>query len=482
MKKKKVVVNYIYNMSYQVLSFLTPIITAPILTRTLGSENIGIYDYTYSIVNWFIIFGMLGVTLYGNKEVAKASTKGRDEVSKTFSQIFTMQMTMVFISFALFLLVFGLTNFEYKNIYLIQGILIFVFFFEISWLYVGLENFKKVAIRNILIKILTVLGIVFLVKSKNDLILYTAFVVITTILSNLSLFKGIKKVVDVKIPNFDNFKKHLKETIGLFIPQIATTIYLVFSKTLIGILYPKINEVGFYNYADKMTTMVLYLVTTIGTVMLPHVVNTIASGKEDEARQMTNQTFKISLFLSLPIAIGLGCLAPYFIPWFLTNEFTKTGYVISCLAPTIVFISLSNVLGVQYLISFERTRQYTISIVSGSVVNVISNLILIRELGAYGAAISACLTEFTVLMVQYFFVRKDFNFEGVLSKLFKYLVCAVIMGICVFLIGQWLGIGFLTNICQVIVGVVVYFVLLLITKDDILYFMFSKVKEIFKRK
>ena len=164
MKKKKVVVNYIYNMSYQVLSFLTPIITAPILTRTLGSENIGIYDYTYSIVNWFIIFGMLGVTLYGNKEVAKASTKGRDEVSKTFSQIFTMQMTMVFISFALFLLVFGLTNFEYKNIYLIQGILIFASAFEISWLYVGLENFKKVAIRNILIKILTVLGIVFLVK------------------------------------------------------------------------------------------------------------------------------------------------------------------------------------------------------------------------------------------------------------------------------------------------------------------------------
>ena len=123
---------------------------------------------------------------------------------------------------------------------------------------------------------------------------------------------------------------------------------MVFSKTLIGILYPKINEVGFYNYADKMTTMVLYLVTTIGTVMLPHVVNTIASGKEDEARQMTNQTFKISLFLSLPIAIGLGCLAPYFIPWFLTSEFTKTGYVISCLAPTIVFISLSNVLGVNF--------------------------------------------------------------------------------------------------------------------------------------
>ena len=104
----------------------------------------------------------------------------------------------------------------------------------------------------------------------------------------------------------------------------------------------------------RLTTMVLYLVTTIGTVMLPHVVNTIASGKEDEARQMTNQTFKISLFLSLPIAIGLGCLAPYFIPWFLTNEFTKTGYVISCLAPTIVFISLSNVLGVQYLISLKE--------------------------------------------------------------------------------------------------------------------------------
>ena len=482
MEKKKVAVNYIYNMLYQVLSFLTPIITAPILTRTLGSKNIGIYDYTSSIINWFIIFGLLGVNLYGNKEIAKVSIKGRNEVSKTFSQVFTMQITMVFISFTLFLLVFGLTDFEYKNIYLIQGILIFASAFEISWLYVGLENFKKVAIRNILIKILTVLGIVFLVKSKNDLILYTSFVVMTTLISNLSLFKGIKKVVDVNIPNFGNFKKHIKETIALFIPQIATTIYLVFSKTLIGILYPKIDEVGFYNYADKMTTMALYLVTTIGTVMLPHVVNTIASGRVDEARKMTNQTFKISLFLSLPIAIGLGCIAPYFIPWFLTESFTKTGYVIPCLSPTIVFISLSNVLGVQYLISFERTRQYTISIVSGSVVNIICNLILIKEIGAYGAAISACLTEFTVLIIQFFFVRNDFNFEGILKKFIKYFLCASTMGVCIFLIGKWLGIGFITNVYQVVIGVIIYIGLLLITKDDILYFMLKKIKEIFRRK
>ena len=103
MKKSRVSANYIYNVLYQILTFITPIITAPILTRTLGASNIGIYDYTYSIVNWFILFGMLGVTLYGNKEIAKAATTNdKNVISKVFSQIFTMQMITVFLSLILF--------------------------------------------------------------------------------------------------------------------------------------------------------------------------------------------------------------------------------------------------------------------------------------------------------------------------------------------------------------------------------------------
>ena len=483
MKKSRVSANYIYNVLYQILTFITPIITAPILTRTLGASNIGIYDYTYSIVNWFILFGMLGVTLYGNKEIAKAATTNdKNVISKVFSQIFTMQMITVFLSLILFLIIFGFTNFEYKEIYLFQSILIFASAFEVSWLYVGLENFKRVTARNFIIKIITVLGIILFVKDANDLILYTILIGVTTLLGGISLFVGIKDIVHYIRPTFKELFNHIKGSIILFIPQIATSIYSIFSKTMIGMLYPNIDEVGFYNYAYKLITMVLYLVTTIGTVMLPHVVSTIASGKEDKAKDMTNKTLKIALCLSFPLAIGFAVVAPYFIPWFLTEEFSKTGYIISILAPTIIFISITNVFGTQYLIPFDRVKQYTVSIVSGSIVNIISNLVLIPKFGGYGAAISAVITEFSVLIVQYIFVHKIFQFDGVLSKAVKYFVSALVMGFFVFLIGHYMGIGVITNIVQVIVGMIIYLLILIITKDDILMFLFSKAKELVLKK
>lgn len=483
MKKSKVSVNYIYNVLYQILTFITPVITAPILSRTLGADNIGIYDYTYSIVNWFILFGMLGVSLYGNKEIAKvAATNNKEKISKVFSQIFTTQLCTVFLSFILFLVIFGFTNFEYKDVYLFQSILIFASAFEISWLYVGLENFKRVALRNFVIKIVTVLGIVFLIRKPDDLILYVVLIGITNLIGYLSLFTNIKDIVHYVRPTFKEMIGHIKGSIVLFIPQIATSVYSIFSKTLLGMIYPSIDEVGFYNYAYKLVTMVLYLVTTIGTVMLPHVVSTIASGNEKKANEMTNQTLKIALCLSFPLAIGFAVVAPYFIPWFLTEEFTKTGYMISILAPIIVFISVTNVFGTQYLIPFDKVKQYTISIICGSIINVISNLILIPKLGGYGAAISAVITEFSVLIVQYIFVHKLFNFDGILSKTIKYFISALIMGAFIFLIGHYMGIGLLTNIIQFVAGVIIYLIILFTTKDDILMFLFKKAKEMVLRK
>ena len=483
MKRNKVSVNYIYNMLYQVLTFLTPIITAPLLARTLGSTNLGIYDYTYTIVNWFIIFGMFGISIYGNREIAKATaTNDKKVVSKKFSEIFTLQMISVSISFVIFMLLILLTNFDYKNIFIIQGILILSGAFEISWFYAGMQDFKKVSIRNMILKLITVLGIVFFIHSANDLILYTVFMAVVSVINSLLLFYKISDYVNYKRPTLKEAFAHFKGSIALFIPQIATTIYSVFGRTLIGMLYTDINEVAFYNYAYRFTTMVLYIVTTIGTVMLPRVVQIRSEGNDDEAKKLTNKTLKVALLLSLPLSIGFATVSPFFIPWFLTEDFTRVGYIICFLAPTIVFISITNVLGTQYLIPFEKTSKYTISVISGCLISLLFNFILIKPLGGIGAAVTASLTEFSVFVIQYCFVRKTFNFNGVLKKFFKYLFIASIMGIIVVLIGLALGVGLITNILQVLAGVAIYAFLLYISKDDIFEFLFNQIKELFLKK
>lgn len=479
MKRNKVSVNYIYNMLYQVLTFLTPIITAPLLARTLGSTNLGIYDYTYTIVNWFTIVGMLGISTYGNREIAKASaTNDRNIVSKKFSEIFTLQMVSVLISFTIFALLILLTNFQYKTIFIIQGLLIFSSAFEISWFYAGMQDFKKVSIRNMILKLITVVGIILLIHDDSDLILYTSFLAILSVFNSLILFYKISDYVDYKKPTIKEFCSHIKGSIALFIPQIATTIYSVFGRTLIGMLYTDINEVAFYNYAYRFDTMVLYIVTTIGTVMLPKVVQIRSEGNDEEAKRITNKTLKVAFLLSLPLAIGFATVSPYFIPWFLTESFSRVSTIICFLAPTIVFISITNVLGTQYLIPFEKTSKYTISVVSGCFISLLFNFLLIKPLGGVGAAITTTITEFAVFVIQYCFVRKSFNFDGILKKFFKYLFTASVMGVVIVLIGIALGVGLITNILQVIVGVLLYAIILYITKDDIFQFIFDKFKDL----
>ena len=224
--------------------------------------------------------------------------------------------------------------------------------------------------------------------------------------------------------------------------------------------------------------MILYIVTTIGTVMLPRVVQIRNEGNDEEAKNITNKTLKVALLLSLPLSIGFATVSPYFIPWFLTDSFSRVSTIIAFLAPTIVFISITNVLGTQYLIPFEKTSKYTISVVSGCFISLLLNFILIKPLGGIGAAITTSITEFAVFVIQYFFVRKSFNFDGILQKFFRYLLIASLMGVVIVLIGNALGVGLITNILQFIVGVIIYFIILYIIKDDIFQFLFNKFKDL----
>lgn len=481
MKKSKVSINYLYNAAYQILTFITPIITAPYLARTLGAENLGIYNYTYSIIYWFMLFGTMGISLYGSKEIAKVSDD-RKKLSKKFSEIFSLQILCMLLSIIVFYIVFSIFDFKYKIVFLLQGLLLLPYALEITWLYTGLEDFKKTTIRGFVVKILLVLGIVLLIKSESDLYLYVIFIAVMNLIGSLMIWKGIKKILDFKIPKFKDIIPHFKENIILFIPQISASIYSVFDQTMIGLLYKDVSEVGFYSQAHKLVNMLLFIVTTIGSVMLPNIVRKRREDSDEKVKEVTNFTFKIALFLSIPMAIGFSVVAPFFIPWFLPPEFEKVSYIICSLTPLIIFISLSNVLGVQYLIPMEESKKYTISVTSGCFVNLILNFCLIGKLGAYGAAIASCITELSVLLIQYFFVRKSFNFKGILSKLFKYLISSIIMGVVVLFVGILMGSGVLTNLIQVLVGIIIYALIQIITKDDVYKFLLNKALEIVKIK
>lgn len=472
--KSKPVLNYIYIIVYRLFTLLTPIITVPYLTRTLKATNIGIYNYTYSLVSWFALFGSMGISIYGCKEIAKVSN---DDVklSNRFSEILSLQVISSLLSIIVFYTIFLIFNFKYKVFFLLQGLTLISIAFDISWLYAGVEDFKKIALRGIIIKLLLIIGILLLVNNKSDLGIYIIFVASMNILGSLVMWINLNKITCFKIPKIKIVFVHFKKNLILFIPQISISIYSMLDRTMIGLLYKDISEVGFYSQAHRFVDILLVFITTIGTVMLPNIVKKASDNRK--AIEITNLTFKIALFLSIPISVGCISISPFFISWFLPIEFKKVIYIICILSPIITFVAASNVLGVQFLITINEHKKFAFSVIVGSIMNIIINLFLIKRWGAYGAALASVVTEFIVFFIQYLYVRKVFNFNGCLIKLIKYLIVSIIMGIIVLFIGYILGGNLITNIIQVIIGFILYMVILYILKDDIQMLLIKKIKK-----
>ena len=476
---KKLTINYFYNMLYQVLTLIIPIITAPYLARTLQATANGINNYTSSIVYWFTLIGMLGITLYGNKEIAKVRDD-KEKLSKKFWEIFILQFLSNLISLITFYVIFGIAYVDYKAVLLIQGLSIFSVMFDVSWFYYGMENIKRVTLRNIVIKILSVISIFIFIKKTEDLALYVFLSVGFSILGQLILWLDLRHYIIFKKVHFKDAISHLKPSILLFIPQIAVSIYSTLDKTMLGMIVSDVAEVGFYSKAQQFVNMFLFVITSIGTVMMPRIVNLNANNQKDEGLRYVNNAFDLVMLLAFPMAFGLAAIAPYFINWFLTPEFAKTSDLMMILCPMIIASSLTNVLGIQLLIPLEKTKQYTKSVAISAIVNFVLNLFLIKYFNSYGAAFSTIIAEYLVLIIQMIYTRKYINFKSKILPALKYILFSIIMFFTMILVGERFGISFTTNLIQFAVGVILYLILILISKDKTAFKLFRMLSS-FKR-
>lgn len=471
---KKLLQNYFYNVLYQILVLITPFITTPYLTRVMGAETLSINSWTANIVQWFVLFGIMGVNTYGNKEIAKV----RDNcelLSKTFFEIFFMQFgSMCLSSFVFYIYTLSMGG-EYQLYLLIQSISLLSVSLDITWFFYGVEDFKKASIRNMIVKILGVVLIFAFIKGPEDL---TKFILINTcvgVLGQLIMWLQLKQYIHFVPIQIKGVIKHIKPNIALFIPQIAISIYSVLDITMLGALYEDIRHVNFYEQAQKFVKMFLFFVTSIGSVMLPRVSNVFYNQKYDLVEKYLNKTMRFALYMSIPMIFGIMSMIQNFIDWFLPLEYSCVGTMIICTSPIILFISLSNVYGTQFLVPTGRIKNYTISVVSGACVNFLINFCLIPSMGAYGAIIGSVIAELTVTLVQWFTVHKILKLNIPFTEIIKVIFASVMMVIPVTLLGK-LGSNLFVNLLQITFGVIVYVVSLLLVKAPFILELFQSIK------
>ena len=467
MAKKSVIKNYIYNLTYQILLLILPVITTPYLSRVLGAEGIGIYSYTVSIVTYFILFGSLGIAMYAQREIAYVQND-KEKRSKIFWEVFILRAITLTISLVIFYFTFAMKG-KYSIYYRILILEIVANMLDISAFFQGMEEFKKIIKRNLIVKVISIASIFLFVKTSDDVNIYLLIYVLSTLIGNLSLcFYILKYIKRISIKKLE-LKKHLKPTIMLFIPQVASQIYIVLDKTMIGMLVVDKAEVGYYEQSQKIVKIILTLATSLGTVMLPKIANDFANGKKETIKRSIQNSFNFIYFLSIPMMVGLIVVTPDLIPWFLGEGFDKSIYITYTISPIMLMIGLSSVIGTQYLLPTKKQKQYTISVIAGAITNVILNYILIQKYLSVGAAIATVVAETTVTGVQFYFIRKDFNVKEILKMSLKYFLATMIMCILLIFLNKMVFddlSSLIRMLVDVGVGVIVYIGLLVILRDQ----------------
>lgn len=462
----KVIKNYLYNASYQILNLLIPLITVPYISRVLGAHDVGINEYTNSWVTFFYLMGQMGITLYGNREVAYH----RDDLyerSRTFWGVESLQLLTVSASLIAYLTAVFLFSTTFKQYFLLQGIWIVATGLDVSWYFMGLENFKVTVVRNTFVRLISIVLIFTIIKDTNDLGKYIAILGGTQLVGNLTLWPYLKdNVVWVKVSKWHPFR-HFYPALLLFIPTITTQVYLVLNRLMLGRMSTQV-ALGNFGQADKIVKFVLAVVTATGTVMLPHVANKFAKGDIKGVRDSLYSSFDFVSSISVPMMFGLMAISTRFAPWFLGADFELAGRIMFLESPIIVLIAWSNVTGTQYLMPVNRVKEYTTSVTIGAVSNVIFNLFLIEGWGANGAAVATVLSELLVTASQIAMIRGTIKRRKLFREQWKYFLCGFLMYLVVNRICLVINMT-VANLClEILIGMVVYFLGLLVTRASII--------------
>lgn len=471
----KVIKNYLYNASYQLLLIILPIITTPYVSRVLGADGVGTYSYTNSITQYFILFGCIGLNLYGQREIAYYQNDIRKRNRTFFELVFLRAIT---ISISLIIFYLAMVQFsKYSSIFLIQTLDIIASIFDISWFFQGIEDFKRTVLRNFLVRLLCVTLIFIFVKSPVDLPLYVLCYSGTLFLGNISLWLYMPKYVNKNDINGLNIKKHIRPAVMLFLPQIATSLYTYLDKTMIGYITDNTAEVAYYEQSQTIIKTVMTVITSLGTAMMPRIANLFKTNQYEEIKKYMNASIKFVLLLAIPFTFGIMGIAKGFVPWFFGEGYEKVVPNMMVIAPVIIFIGMSTITGTQYLLPLGRQKEYTLSVIAGAMINFILNIIFISIFGSIGAAIGTLFAEFSVMAIQLYILRNEFDLKYIFGLAVKYIIFGLLMFVVVILLSNILSVSIVSTFVEIFVGAIVYGLLLLISKDSIFDILKAKIAE-----
>lgn len=480
-QQKSLKINAILNITKTLMGLVFPLITFPYASRILMPEGLGKVNFALSIISYFAIISSLGIENYGIREAAKLRDD-KIQLSKFSKEIFMINMISTIVAYALLAvaIIFIPKFLEYIRLLIVSSATILFTTLGMNWLYSAVEDYLYITIRSIIFQVISLILLFLLVHSKDDYVKYAAISVVSNVGSNILNFVHSRKYISFKIDKPLKFKKHLKPIMVLFAMAVAVKIYTVLDTTMIGFLKND-YEVGIYTAATKINKIVLSLVVSIGTVLLPRLSYYSSMEDKTEFYKLAYKGFDILLLIALPSAVGLSLLSTSIVHLLSGNGYEAAILPMRIMNPIIVVIGLSNFIGIQMFMPLNKEKWILYSVLVGAVVNFFINLFLIPIYGSVGASIATLCAEITVTLTQLILLRRFPKINKIAKSLIKYFLNSVVMGVFVYACVRFISVEWVELVIGVIVGVVVYILILVIEKNELIYEVLTSIKNKIKK-
>ncbi|OWP36078.1 flippase [Limosilactobacillus fermentum] len=469
---KKVLKNYLYNLTYQMLNVIIPFITAPYVSRVLGPSGVGDYNYIYGIVSYFGVFAVTGTVAYGQREIAK---RQKDIVSrsKLFWDIFyfrlfsTVLVTIVYSYFTMNFLV------KYRSLLLVNYVLIFSWILDVSWYFQGVENFKVTAVRNSFVRIISTVMIFVFVKSRTEVWLFTLIMCGSSLLGNVTMIPYLKNEIKILNVNLKEIFSRTRGIMSLFFPVIAIQLYTVLNKVMLGAMGSS-REVGFYSQGNQVITVGTTVIYAFVAVLTPRIAALYAEKNDIQIKKYMSNAIANVYFMGLPMMMGCIAVAKLFVPVFFGKGYGPVVLLMQVMSVLFVIIGIDQLVGT-FLVSMNKQNIFTVAVTVAAVVNIIFNTLFIYlGMGALGVAYATIISELSTTIIEIIGLRSYIKLSDFYFYFIKYLIPSVIMYVAIRILNIFLAYGTLKLVILIVMGVLIYFMYMIISKDPLFYPLIDK--------
>lgn len=484
---KSIKMNFVYNLILRTLNIIFPIITFPYVARVLSPAGVGKVDFSISFIQYFILLAQVGIPTYGIKECSKYRNS-KEILSKKVQEILIINVIMMGFSYIALAIVLNsqMNLFSYKNLIIIASMNIVGTTIGIEWFYQAIEEYKYITIRSIFIKILSVVAIFIFVRSEEDFVVYAIIVAMSVFSSYLINVVNSRKYINLfKIYQNYDFILHIRPIIVLFLMSASVSIYVNLDKLMLGFQSGD-QYVGLYSAANKIIRLIIVLITSLGVVLLPRMSFSIKNGKFDTVNHIIKKSLDFILLIAIPSSVGIIVIADPLIRVFAGNQYLEAIKTMWILSPLILVISLSNLIGVQILVSFDKEKITAIATFFGALINLVLNYFLIPKYMHNGAAISSLIAEVIVLLIIIGGARKYLKNMLNLKNLLVYNFGSFLILVGGLFLSEIINGNYVKLIIILLYSITIYFSILLVSRNELVFLtmreVYTKVKSIINRK